>query len=239
MHDPLWERVRVAAAAVVLIRADKSSGCLDSRALWVQEVLPGHCGECGQQSPAQPGSAGATPAALLLCLAPGQPGGRLWSCCRSGSASQLPPSLPGLVALPRVPVTGGGISHTAQHSNPSPANLELSVAACPASLVLPSQEYVRGLLLLSGCGAARTFCAHTPAHAASALPWPLPHRLGLWVSSRASREGTGCGNTNATCWAVVWAHPWVWAALTAEQLGCPCRACGQETGESWAASRLS
>lgn len=57
------------------------------------------------------------------------------------------------------------------------------------------------LLHLSGCGAARTPRAHTPARTASALPWPLPHRRGLWVNSRTGNRLWKHRHDSA-CWAV-------------------------------------
>lgn len=160
------------------------------------------------------------------------------------------PSLPARCGgtAPGVPVAVGAISHTAHHSSLSTASLELLVAACPALLVLPSWGCVRGLAGGCSCSCLGVGLPELPEpRALSQNPGPCSLCRAMASPSQAGAPGEQqsqqAGNRlwklrrDATRWAVghslegldprMWAHPWAWAALTVEQLGCPCRACGR------------
>lgn len=194
--------VRVAGSSCGTERADKSSG------RWTHGLCG--CRRCSQRTVVGAGGrALPSPGALLVCLAPGQPGaGSAPAVLQAVPPSSLPAALPGAVALPRGCLLLWGPFPAQLSISTLPANLELSMAVCPASLVLPCWEYVRGL-----AGGCSCFClvwgCQNPLS-----PHPGPHSLCPAMASPSQKGALGeqqsqqAGNRlwkhrhDSACWAV-------------------------------------
>lgn len=188
-------------------RADKSSGSPRSLGLRPQEALPGLYGGCGQQSPAPAWRrwgllTGPRGDALLVCRAP-QGTLRLAPVVsplrQLLPAPQAAPSLPGWVALPWGACGHGGHFPLSSAFPPIPCKPGAVSGSVPSSTRAPTPGLARGCSR-SHLGLQEPLEPSTPACAPSGCvqpptpPWPLPCRPGLGVGSRASRQGTGCGN---------------------------------------------